>query len=335
VNENRLTTDLIDVQISPKTGGIQGIYGLGPRGNRLSQQVAFRLPGEKAKVGDVWRDPDLEPPYTTMVCDALEPTLVGPLVGELTTRGRLVDSSDRVLAKFTQRVQAAMGVPLLTVEIELEVDETPRADPFGSYYAARFAFAEEGTTFARSVFLTHQATTLKRPEAPDYLELSAEQHRTLILPDGRPYFVQTVARMIDALLIARGEERRKFRFGIVLDSAHPAQDALAFRTSLAAVAEAARPVSGEVGRLFVVYAKNVVATHWESILDGERVAGFRVRLLETEGRAGRVELHAPRKMLSARQVDFRGRTLVDVPAGDDRIALDIAAYEWIEVEAKY
>lgn len=335
VQENRLTTDLLDIVLSPKTGGIQGLYATNVRGNRLSQQLAFRLPGERAKPGDVWRDPDLEPSYTTMVCDAIRPTLVGPVVGELTSIGRLVDAEQRVLARFTQVVRVAQGLPLVEVEIELDVDEPPRADTWGSYYAARFAFAEEETTFARSVFLTHQETTLKRPEAPDYLELVAERHRTLLLTDGRPFNVQTGTRMLDALLVARGEERRRFRFGIVLDSAHPAQDALAFRSPLVRVENAAKPVSGDHGRLFMIDARNVAATHWESLVEGERIAGFRVRLLETEGRAGRVELHSPRKILSARQVDFRGGTLVDVPAGDDRIAFDLAAFEWIELEAKY
>jgi hypothetical protein len=104
---------------------------------------------------------------------------------------------------------------------------------------------------------------------------------------------------------------------------------------LVRVDNAAKPVSGEYGRLFMIDARNVVATHWESLVEGDRIVGFRVRLLETEGRAGRVELHAPRKILSARQVDFRGGTLVDVPAGDDRVAFDLAAFEWIEIEARY
>jgi hypothetical protein len=40
-------------------------------------------------------------------------------------------------------------------------------------------------------------------------------------------------------------------------------------------------------------------------------------------------------MTTARQVDFRGKTLVDVPAASDRIAFDVAAYEWVEIEATY
>lgn len=340
VDGEYLRGDLFEVHISPKTGGIQGIFGYFIRGNRFSQQLAFRLPGERPKPGDVWRDPDSDPPYSVMVCDSLEPTIVGPTVGEITTRGRLLDSTDpqRTLARYAQRVRIAAGIPRVDVQIDLEVEESPRADPWGSYYASRLAWADSATEIARGVYHTHQTTTSKRPESPQYLELTAHEARTLLVTDGLPFSVQTGTRMLDLLLVGKGETRRSFRFGVVLDSTHPAQDALAYIAPTTSVAGAARPASGEVGRLFHLDAKNVIATHWESIYDEtnpDRVAGFRVRLMETEGRAGRVELHAPRKMQSARQVDLRGQTLVDIPAGDDRIDFDLAAFEWIELEAKY
>jgi alpha-mannosidase len=335
VAENRISTDLVEVAVSPKTGGIQGIFAREVRGNRLSQQLAFRLPAERGKTGDVWRDPDLDPPYTTMVCDAIEPTLVGPLVGEITTRGRLVDPAEETVARFTQRVRAAVGVPLITLEIDLEVDEIPRAETWTSYYAARFAWPDVVDGIARGVFLTHQPTGAKKPESPHFIELSTETARTLILTDGRPYHLETGTRMLDSLLVSRGETQRSFRFGIVLDSHHSTQEALAFMSPLVRVDDAPRPPSGEVGRLFHIDAKNVTATHWESRYEGDKVVGFRVRLLETEGRAGRVELHAPRKMQSVRQVDASGNTIVDLPAGDDRVAFDLGEFEWIELEAGY
>lgn len=340
VDGEYLRTDLLEVHVSPKSGGIQGVFGYALRGNRLSQQLAFRLPGDRPKPGDLWRDPDLDPPYSTMVCDALEPTIVGPAIGEITTRGRLLDRAnpDRALARFVQRVRAAKGLPLVSVEVDLEVEESPRADPWGSYYASRFAWADAATELARGVYLTHQPTTAKRPESPHYLEFTAYEARTLIVPDGLPYSVQTGTRMIDLLLFGKGETRKSFRFGIVVDPPHPAQDALAFMLPPLAVPLVPKPTSGETGRLFLIDAKNVVATHWESLyddVDPGRVIGFRVRLLETEGRAGRVELHAPRKIATARQVDHRGQTLVDVSAGDDRVDFDLAAFEWIELECKF
>ena len=89
----------------------------------------------------------------------------------------------------------------------------------------------------------------------------------------------------------------------------------------------------------------MVATHWQPLVDADAephrrrataavpVRGFRARLLETAGQSGRVTLRAFRNVARARQVDFLGQTLLELPVDDDKITLDFAAHEWIEVEA--
>ena len=44
-------------------------------------------------------------------------------------------------------------------------------------------------------------------------------------------------------------------------------------------------------------------------------------------------LRAFRPVAGARQVDYLGADAVEAPVDGDKIRLDIAAYEWIEVEA--
>ena len=329
-----LRNELLEVHVSPKTGGLQGVYGTSLRDRRLSQQVAFRLPQPRPKVGEAWRDPAPAPIYTSMVCDRIETTLAGPAVGEITTHGRLVDADDRPLARFTQRVRVAEGSPVVTLEIELEIDEQPRAEAWASYYACRFAWADETTALGRGVFLMHQPTTAKRPESPYYIELETDLTSTLILPDGLPHHLLTGERMLDTLLIGKGETRRKFRFGIVLEADHPAAAAQAFMEPAITVPGAARPTSGATGWLFFVDAKNVVATHWETLNEGDSVVGFRVRLMETEGLSGRIELRTIRPLKEARHVDGRGDTILTLKPEGDRVGLDIGPYEWLEVEAR-
>ena len=61
------------------------------------------------------------------------------------------------------------------------------------------------------------------------------------------------------------------------------------------------------------------------------VRGFRVRLLETAGRAGRV--HAAQRFAPWPRRDrsiFWARRCVECAVEDDKIMLDFAAYEWIE-----
>ena len=77
------------------------------------------------------------------------------------------------------------------------------------------------------------------------------------------------------------------------------------------------PPAVRSGWLYHLDARNVVATAWEST---ER--GFRVRLVETSGAAGRVCLRCWRPILSARQTDFLGSTLCELAVEHDKIWME-------------
>lgn len=335
VEGNVLRNELLEVHVSEKTGGLQGVFGQTLRERRVSQQLAFRLPQPRPKPGDPWRDPDLEPIYSTMVCDGWKPTIVGTAVGEIASTGMLLDLEGKLLARFQQRVRVVQGSPLVTLEINLDITEQPRAEAWGSYYAARFAWGDPETRLGRGFYNMHVPTTGKRPESPYFLELETDTTSTLLLPDGLPHHLLTGERMLDTLLISKGETRRKFRYGIVVESAHPAADAQAFMAPLVPILGAPKPASGTSGWLFHVDAKNMQATHWESIVDADKVTGFRVRLLETEGASGRIRLRTIRPVKESRVVNTRGETLSTAETTDTGLALEIGAYEWIEVEARY
>lgn len=335
VEDNVLRNDRIEVHVSRKTGGLQGLFSHEIRGNRLSQQLAFRFPSPRQKPGDLWRDPDLEPIYSTMICDRFETTVAGPALSSITTGGLLLDPEAKPIAKFTQRFTLAQGSPLVQVEIKLDITEQPRAEAWGSYYAARFAWPDESTAMGRGVFLTHQPTKSKQPESPTFIELETETSSTLIFPHGLPHHLCTGDRMLDTLLIGKNETRREFSYTLGVEIEHPCAVALQLLEPCSQTVGQPRPTSGETGWLFHVDVKSVVATHWESLIDADRVIGFRVRLLETEGLAGRVHLRTLRKLTSARQIDGREQTLVDLMPEADKLGFEIGAYEWLELEARY
>jgi len=64
-----------------------------------------------------------------------------------------------------------------------------------------------------------------------------------------------------------------------------------------------------------------------------RVTGFRLRLLETEGKACRAAVRSFRDIGSARQTDFLGRPLGDLVTDKDRLWIDMAPHQWVQVEA--
>lgn len=327
--------DLLEIEVHPETGGIRALHDFALRGNRLSQQLALRMPGPRPKPGEPWRDPDMNAAYSYMVADAVECTSTGPVLGEITSRGRLLDAEGTCHAAFVQKVQLWRGVPYAILEIELDPLQEPRPDPWNSYFASRFAWAEEEAELYTSVGLASQSSGAKRIEAPAYIEIRAPRAGCTILTGGLPYHRRIGDRMLDSLLIVKGESRRRFRMGVAADLKHPAQQAIHLLQAFPVVGGVARPACGETGWLFHLDARNVVATYWSPLVESGRVAGFQVRLLEVEGRGGRVHLRCMRSPAQARQVDFQGATLIDLAVQEDRVALDIGAYEWVCVEARW
>jgi alpha-mannosidase len=334
--ELKIHNEHMEVGIDATGGGVRTIYDFRTRGNRMSQQLAFRLPGPRPQPGSVWRDPDEEARYTVMKAESVEVTSPGPVLGEITSRGSLLDEDGRSLAGFTQRTQLWRGWPVLVLEIELDVREEPRADPWNSYYAARFAWGDAGAELRRGVAGCGQPTDAKRLEAPHFIDVEGEKTRTSILAGGQPYHRRIGMRMLDALLVVRGESARRFRLGIGIDLPHPALAAQELLSPALAVAEGnAPPSSGPSGWLFHIDLKNVLATHWEPLAEDDRVVGFRARLLETAGRAGRARLQAFKPIQAARHVDFLGQALAQLTLDEGAVLLDFTAHEWIEVEVHW
>jgi alpha-mannosidase len=342
-SEHTLTNEFLQVTLSPSTGGIQSIYDYSRRGNQLSQQLALRMPAPPAEPGSAWRGSDDEGAYSTMRAHAVEVTASCPAFGEIVSRGILLGADEQPVARFRQKVQLWAGSRVIHLEVELDDLNEPRPDPWNSYYAARFAWPDETAELWRGVGLARKRTNASRLEAPEYIELESARGQVTIFTGGHPYHRRVGTRMLDTLLVVRGETSRRFRLGIGVGLSHPAAAALEFMSPPTARLAMAPSPAAASGWFFHVDARNIVATHWEPLTeqrDGQSqlgggelpVRGFRARLMETAGRAGRVTLRAFRPLASARQIDFLGQTLVQAPVEGDRVTLDFAAYEWIEVE---
>ncbi len=334
--ENSLVNEYLRVDINPATGAIQAIYDLAQRGNRLAVQLALRTPGPRPRPGDVWRDSDETAEYSSMQAESLEIADNGPAQGAIIARGRLTVGDGQRVAGFVQHYSLAQGARVVTVDTELEIDQPPGADPWESYFAARFAWGDEAADTYRDVGLTRQPTEARRIEAPHFVDIRSGAKRTTILTGGLPYHRRVGFRMLDTLLVAGGETRRKFRYAVGVDLAHPLQQSLELLQSPLVVGNAPRPAGPNAANwLFHVGNKNVVATHWSPLWDGERLLGFRTRLLETDGAATRVRLRAPRDVASAHCVDFRGEVLSELPVAGDSVTIDIAAFEWLELDVHF
>ena len=328
VEEGVLRNEFFEIRFDETTGAMRSLHDYANRGNRLSQQLALKMPTK--------RGGDEGPGYSVMAADSMDVTLSDAAVGEITTKGRLLDLEGRELASFAQRYRAVRGSRVLQIDIELEPQQIPRADPWNSYYACRFAWADESANFYRDVGGVRESTTAKRLEAPLYFEIDLPKQRTAILAGGLPYHRRIGARRLDSLLIVRGEQKRRFRLGVGIDLSHPLQEALSFLApTTAEFARTAPPGGPSSSWLFHIDSKNVVATHWEPLFEDGSAAGLRVRLLEGYGRPAKVTLSAFRAVESARRTDYLGEPLEDCDVEEDKVRFEMAPREWTQLELRF
>jgi alpha-mannosidase len=333
--EGVLRNEFFEAMINPTTGALAAIHEYRSRGNRLSQQLALRMPGPKQKPGDTYRDPDETAVYSVMAADEVTTTVATTAMGEMLVRGRLLDLHGNRLAGFVQTYRIWRGSRVLEVEIELDPAEEPRADPWNSYYCCRFAWADETAELFRTVHMTRQPTSVKQFEAPHYIDIATDKNNTTIFTGGLPFHRRHEFRMLDSLLITRGERARRFKIGIGVDVPHPLQEAVALLQPRMTVDGAAEPRSGASGWLLHVDARNIIATAWEPLVEGGRVAGYRARLLETVGRGVNATLSCFRSVRAAERVDALGTKIGDCEVVDGKVKVDIVEHEWVEVVARF
>ncbi len=256
-----LRNEFFELAIDPHTGAVRSIFDFHSRAPRLAQQVAMRLPGAA----------DEEDAYSIMAADEIRVLAAGPVAGEVLVRGRLVDRRGQLLAGFQQSTRVTWGSRVIEVEIQLDPQRQPDADPWNSYYAARFAWGQDAPTLYRSVNQATVATDAAQLESPHFVEIRGEAGRTTILTAGLPYHRRRGMRKLDSLLMVRGETARRFRLGIGIDVAQPMAAALDFAAPSPLVPVAARP-RNDSAWLFHLDSRSAIATHWEPILESGSVS---------------------------------------------------------------
>ncbi len=177
----------------------------------------------------------------------------------------------------------------------------------------------------------------KRLEAPLYIDIDEGGPNVVLLTGGLPFHRRTDARMLDSLLVVRGERSRSFEMGIGMDVKYPLHEAMALLTPPTMIPRTAvLPAGSAQGWMFHLDSRNVTATSWTPLVQEGRVLGFRVRLLETGWPHGAHPVAAPIEP-SARRTNWTlpARRLGSCSVRDGGVAIDLGAHEWLEVEARW
>jgi len=246
-----------------------------------------------------------------------------------------MDRNGKRLARFVQTMTARRGSPILEIQIELDIKRLPEGNPWATYYGARFAWTDETADVFQGVGLCRQPCEGKIVEAPHFLDIRSPRTQITILPGGHPFHRRFGLRKLDTLLVVSAETARTFRLGIGVDVKYPAHAAIDFLASPCESGRREPAPKSRWGWLFHLDARNVLATHWEPMATEGRATGYRVRLLETEGRRAELALRSFRPAASARKLDFQGTVQSDLPVEGDQVTIELGPREWTQVEVAF
>lgn len=340
---NVLRNEFFEATINPITGTLKSFNAFQARGNRLSQQLALRTPGAAGKPGDSYTDPDLTATYSVMAADKVEVTTASSVVGEITATGRLLDLHGKVVARFEQVYRAVRGSRVLRLSITIKPEAELKSDPWASYFCCRFAWADDMAELFHTCGKTRSPITAKRFDAPHYIEIQDAKTSTTILTGGVNFHRRHDDRMLDSILIPRGETSQTFTMGIGLDLTHPILEALALNDGAEPIVipNIPCPTSGNSGWLFHLDSKNVVATAWSPCdregknlpSGGKSPAGMRVRILETAGRPANLSLTGFKTFQEAYVTDLNGQKVRDLEIEGGKVRVEMGAHEWLEIVA--
>ena len=336
--EHLLRNEFFQLRLDPETGAIRSLMDYRNRGNRLSQQLALRLPGAAPEPGQPWQDPDQQAWYSVMRAEEIRYLVQGPGLAVAESRGQLLDRQGTALARFTQRVRLWRRYRVFKLEVELEPQRLPEGAPWQSYYACRWAWPDESALLSRGVAGMVFPAEATRLEAPLLVQWETDRWSTTLLCGGLPYHRRVGLRMLDTILLAGQETRRRFELAVGVDLRRGLAEAVNLLAPPVVVPlQGAAPAAGPQAWLFTVEGGQVLTSGWAPLEEdrAERPAGYRVRVLEVLGRPQQVRLRSFRPVKSARQVDLLGNTLAELQTGEDSVLVDLDKYEWAWIEVRF
>jgi alpha-mannosidase len=320
--ELTLRNELLELNVSQKSGGIQSLRTHRDRATRVSQRLVFHH-----EAGDTTIE-------SQMVADRVTVSRNDELIGEITSTGRVLDGRKEVLARFTQRTRVVRGLAPAIVDVELDPVHMPDGDLWRSYFASRLAWADEALTVRRGEQWTARETEREQIESPEWVDIDDVAGRVTCYALGLPFHRRAAANWLDTLLVARGEERRRFQFAIGIDQPYPTRGAIAaLGAGHPKFAELPGAQSAPRGWFLHLPAKNTLLTHVAPL--AAPATGVRLRILETEGRDTRTALAGFRPFRTARTTDFRGSAIEVLSVTDGAVQIDIGPHRWIQIEAEW
>ena len=302
------------------SGTMRSIFTNRSRYNQLSRQIAFRK----------------NQTYSIQAADEIIFTKQTTETGQLKITGRLVCPDGEIAARFTETITIRSQSRLLEFNLTLDPILEMEDDRWNSYLAVRYAWNDDTLTMRGNLNDgLHELPDRKHLHSPKLIDLRNEKGSLTFFSEGLPFHRHSGNRQLDTLLIVKGESHRQFRLGVGVNETNPAllsydfllsQNGFAFPASC----QPKTPSSW----LFLIESKNVIALHWEPVLETDKLIGYMVYLQETEGRRAHFALRSFLPPKRAAAMNLQGKELKTFKINTDAVLIDMHAYELLPLIIK-
>jgi alpha-mannosidase len=330
-----LRNEFFELHVDENTGGIRSIQLYRTRVNLASQQLAIRIAAQP----DARDQPLTRARYTRMVADEVNLAMESRLAGTITSKGRLLDS-DAVVAEFEQSIRVVRGQRV--IEIEVEVNPTqPLSNSVNHYVCSRIAWKSEASRIVANAGETRQEINSDWFHATNFIDVVQDDNRLTMLTGGLPFHRRTSRRMVDSVLIVGNERQRRFRFGLGVNVPYAMAAAVEWFTPASQINTAeAGEGKNSTSWLFHFDCKNILVTWWHPFFESQpqsdqpQWAGVQIRLRETEGRSGKLNIRCPRPIASGEQVNFVGETVRSLAVAEDdaaKLIVEFGRFDYFQI----
>jgi alpha-mannosidase len=292
----KLQNEFFVATIDDKTGGLRSIQFHDKRGNRGGQRLVFHDHTRPNRSSD-------------MVCKSITPVSLSKIGGQIETNGSILMEGEEV-AEFKQTFRLFRGQRHIEIEIEL----TPKVSlpaSASSWFSNQLAWQEESCSIHAACQLAKFETVDPQIQSPNFVQISMSDYSLTLLAGGLAAHRRTERCRLDTLLIVGNEQQRKFRLGIGVNIRHAARAAIHFDSPAYTIEQSPSDFSTNAPQnrcLLHFDCKNIVSTQSAPLFESGKLVAIRLRLQETEGRAGRLHISTPLRLLSAERQNLLGQS---------------------------
>jgi len=227
--------------------------------------------------------------------------------------------------------------------LEIEIELTPKISlppSAATWFASQLAWQDESCSLNAACQLAKFEAVDPEIQSPNFVQISMTDYSLTLLAGGLPAHRRTARCKLDTMLIVGNEQQRKFRLAIGVNISHAARAAIHFDSPVYAIDQLpSASLKNEVDYQCLLHldCKNIISTFNEPVfLDGKLVA-VRLRLQETEGRAGRLHISTPLTLEKAERQNLLGHTVAALKIDDDRhrVGIEFSRHDFFEVELQF